>query len=142
MFNKDIAIKPFIFENEINEIIEEKGNQYAALRKVQWLKEDEQPDPNKGKLELRKWIIDKDGTEKANKGFTFMTPEGPHQLTETLVKNNYGDTANILDSISKRDDFSDAVNHVSNDKEQEGDGEFFDMRNALLSYNEGEDSDD
>lgn len=142
MFNKDIAIKPFIFNEEINEVVEEKGNQYGALRMVQWVKEDEEPDKSKAKLELRKYAIDKDGTEKPMKGYTFMTPEGPHQLTETLVDNNYGNTKNILRSVTKRDDFKDAVENIGKDDNDSGDGEYFDMRDALLSYTESNNNDD
>lgn len=140
MFNKDTPIKPFIFLDEINEIVEEKGNQFAALRKVQWIKEDEQPDASKAKLELRKWMVDKDGSEKANKGYTFMTPEGPHQLAEILVEKDYGKTSTILKSISKREDFRDALNDPDNE-EFGSDGEYFDMRETLLSYS-NEDNDD
>ena len=141
MFNKDIVVKPFIFLNDINEIVEEKGNQYTAIRKVQWIKEDEQPDASKAKLELRKWMVDKDGTEKANKGYTFMTPEGPHQLAEILVENDFGKTRTILKSISKRDDFKDVLNDP-NDEEFGNDGEYFDMRETLLSYSNEEDIDE
>ena len=139
MFNKDIAIKPFIFVDDINEVIEEKGNQYAALRKVAWVKEGEEPDKDKAKLEIRKWIVDKDGSEKAMKGYSFMTPEGPHQLTEVLVDNNFGNTKKILRSVTKRDDFKDAIENIGTDNDDNGEGDYFDMREALLSYSENND---
>lgn len=141
MFNKDIIIKPFIFINDINEIIEEKGNQYTAIRKVQWLKEGEEPDSEKGKIEIRKWIIQKDGTEQANKGVVFMTEDGPNQLTEILVKNDYGNTKNLIKSLLKRDNFKESVENLDKDDIDNLDGNYFDMRDMLLSYEDVEDKD-
>ena len=138
MFNNDISIKPYIFQDEINEVIEEKGNQFTALRVVEWLKEGEEPNKEKGKLELRRWIIEKDGTERANKGLVFMTKEGPHQLTETLVNNGFGDTKNIIKGVLNRDDAKDSITNLFNDNEEFSDGEYFDMRDMLLSYSETE----
>ena len=135
--NDDRPIKPFIFVDKINEVIEEKGNQFTALRTVQWIKEGDEPDPNKGKLELRRWMIDKDGSEKANKGVVFMTEEGPHQLVEIMVDNNYGNTKNIMKSIIKRQDFKESVINLNKDESEESsDGDYFDMRDMLLSYSE------
>ena len=108
-------------------------------------KEDEEPDKSKGKLEIRKWMLEKDGTERANKGIVFMTEEGPHQLTEIMVKNNYGDTKEILKSVLTRDNFKDSVvNLYSEDDSDEADGNYFDMRDMLLSYsdNSGDKEDD
>ena len=142
MFNKDVIIKPFIFLDEANEVIEEKGNQFTAIRKVQWLKEDEEPDKTKGKLEIRRWIVEKDGTEKANKGVVFMTDEGPHQLAHILVNNNYGKTKELMRSIVKRDDFKDSINNLYDDDKNDSDGDYFDMRDMLLSYSDDGDSND
>lgn len=142
MFNKDVVIKPFIFLDEINEIVEERGNQYTAIRKVQWIKEGEDPDPTKGKLEIRKWMIQKDGSEQANKGVVFMTENGPNQLTEILVKNNYGDTKNIIKSLLKRENFKESLQNLDNDDTSDNSGDYFDMRDMLLSYEETENKDD
>jgi hypothetical protein len=142
MFNKDVIIKPFIFLDETNEVIEEKGNQFTALRKVQWLKEGEDPDKSKGKLEIRRWIVEKDGTEKANKGVVFMTEEGPHQLAQILVNSNYGKTKELMKSIIKRDDFKDSINNLYDDDKNDSDGDYFDMRDMLLSYSDDGESND
>ena len=142
MFNKDVIIKPFIFLDETNEVIEEKGNQFTALRKVQWLKEGEDPDKSKGKLEIRRWIVEKDGTEKANKGVVFMTEEGPHQLAQILVNSNYGKTKELMKSIIKRNDFKDSINNLYDDDKNDSDGDYFDMRDMLLSYSDDGESND
>ena len=142
MFNKDVIIKPFIFLDETNEVIEEKGNQFTALRKVQWLKEGEDPNKSKGKLEIRRWIVEKDGTEKANKGVVFMTEEGPHQLAQILVNSNYGKTKELMKSIIKRDDFKDSINNLYDDDKNDSDGDYFDMRDMLLSYSDDGESND
>lgn len=141
MFNKDIVVKPFIFLNDINEIVEEKGNQYTAIRKVQWIKEGDDPDESKGKIEVRRWIIQKDGSEQANKGVVFMTEDGPNQLAEILVKNNYGDTKNIIKSLLKRDNFKESLTNL-NKEDTPDNGEYFDMRDMLLSYEDVEDKGD
>ena len=130
-FNKH----PFHFPS-VEEIIDEQGSQYIALRKTQWVNDDEEPDESKGKLELRKWTV-KDGKE-FGKGFAFLTENGPHELTRVLVKRGFGKTKEILSELRKRDDFKDAVETL--DKEEEiGDGEYFDMRSALLDDLEDED---
>ena len=134
MFNKDVVITPFIFQDEINEVIEEKNNQFTAIRKVQWVKEGDEPDKDKGKLEIRRWIMEKDGTEKANKGVVFMTDEGPHQLAEILVDNNYGRTKELTKSILSRPDAKESISNLYSDEGDSNDGEYFDMRDMLLSY--------
>ncbi len=138
MFNKsdDRPIQPFVFLDKTNEIIEEKGNQFTALRTIQWIKEGDTPDPTKAKLELRRWIIDKDGTERANKGVVFMTEEGPHQLVEIMTENNYGRTKEIMKALVKRADFKDSVINLNKEDVDDSDGEYFDMRDMLLSYSE------
>ena len=141
MFNKDVVIKPYIFLDETNEIIEEKNNQYTALRRVQWIKEDDEPDKSKSKLEIRRWIVEKDGTEKANKGVVFMTEEGPHQLAEILVNNNYGKTKELTKSLIKRNDFEESLNTLFSEDNELSDGNYFDMRDMLLSYSNEENGD-
>lgn len=141
MFNKDTVIQPFIFTDEINEVIEEKGNQFTAIRKVQWVKEGEEPDKTRGKLEIRRWIVEKDGTEKANKGVVFMTDEGPHQLAQILVDNEYGKTKELMKSIIRREDFKDSVTNLFEDDNDSSDGNYFDMRDMLLSYSDNENED-
>ena len=84
-------------------IIEEKNNQYAALREVAWFDKDP-------KLELRRWFRDENGDDRpTGKGITFMTENGANTLTETLVDRGYGDTSKLLLSISNRVETTDTI---------------------------------
>jgi hypothetical protein len=73
-----------------------------------------------------------DGKEIALKGCTFLTEEGPHNLTKALIQEGYGHTKEVLGELKKREDFKDAVEHL-NDDEDFGEGEYFDMRSILLT---------
>lgn len=72
--------------------IDEKGNTFIALRKVDW--------GNKGtyKLDLRKYYASESG-ETMSKGVTFLTDDGPDELTKVLLDTGYGDDSEIADSI-------------------------------------------
>lgn len=89
---------------DVNELIEERGNMVTMLRKLAWGDHDE-------KLELRRWIVDID-SEKANKGVTFMTEEGPNNLTEVMTRLGYGDTETLIKELSEREDFDEALVNV------------------------------
>lgn len=70
--------------------IESKGNMISRIGMVSW-------NGNQPKLEIRKWTLR--GEELVpNKGFTFMTEEGPTNLVHTLVQLGYGDI-NVLRNI-------------------------------------------
>lgn len=90
-----------IKEDGINEVIEENGNMIMMLREVAWQGRDY-------RLELRKWIVDTE-KEKPMRGVSFMTEQGPHTLTETLIKHGYGNTLNVLRELSGREDFEDSL---------------------------------
>ena len=139
-FDPEKKIKPVLFDN-LNEIFDEKGSTFIAMRRVQWCEEGKQPDKEKSKLELRKWRITPEGEERADKGFSFLTDEGPHELARVLVHNGYGDTKVLLKELKVRDDFKDSVDHLFDKEEVSDDGEYFDIRTALLS-NEATDGDD
>lgn len=82
---------------------EGSGNSFLAMRKLRW-------DENSNfKIDLRKWFTNSDGEEIAGKGFSFITEEGPNNLVNCLIDNGFGDTKDIVESISKRDDFIDAL---------------------------------
>lgn len=85
-------------------LIEEKGNQAVFFRRVSWGGRD-------SKLEIRKWYVD--GTkETAGKGVTFMTEEGPDELVRIMTETGFGKTDEILENISKRDDFGISVKKI------------------------------
>lgn len=117
---------------DYDETIDEKGNSIVALRKVQWgIGPDDQEDPEKVKLELRKWYINPEG-ETPGKGVTFLTEEGPHELAKTLVGSGYGHTEDILSSLMKREDFVDVCKNIQNPSKEEMDNsEYYDARQAL-----------
>ena len=85
-------------------LIEEKGNQALFFRRVSWGGRDAKP-------EIRKWYVD--GTsETPGKGFSFMTEDGPNELIKIMTDLGYGNTDEILENISKREDFPTAVKKV------------------------------
>lgn len=86
--------------DDINHIIDEKGNTFIALRKMYWGEK-----PENAKLELRKYHNTSDGGETPSKGVTFLTEEGPHNLTHTLLGMGFGYTPRVLESIKDREDF-------------------------------------
>ena len=140
-FDPNISVKPIKF-GSIDATFDEKGSTFLAIRQIQWCKDGEEPDIEKSKLELRKWRVQSDGTERADKGFSFLTPEGPHELARVLVHEGYGETGTILKELRVRDDFKSSVEHI-NDDEFVGEGEFFDMRTLMEELpSESEEEDD
>lgn len=82
-------------------VFDEKGNTILSLREESW-------NDKEFKLSLRKCYIDKEGNQSPNKGFSFLTEEGPNMLTEELVKRGYGDTKELLDILKDRDDVNES----------------------------------
>lgn len=97
------SFKYSIVEN-IDYTFEEKGNQFGAVRKVQW------GDSDKSYLDIRKWRNAPDGTEQAAKGYTFMTEEGPSELTKVLLNLGFGNTREVIGIIKNREDFRKSLN--------------------------------
>lgn len=96
------------FKYEVDEnfdyLIEEKGNQAIFFRRVSWGGRDAKP-------EIRKWYVDST-SETPGKGFSFMTDEGPDELVKVMTEIGYGKTNEILENISKREDFGISVKKV------------------------------
>jgi hypothetical protein len=130
IFMAEFTAEQHIFGLDVT--FDEAGSRFLAMRKVQWIDKakGEEPDESKAKLELRKYIIDKDGNEKANKGFSFLTEEGPHELARVLVHEGYGKTKEILNELKVRPDFIDAAKTL-NDNEDSTEGEYFDIRSLI-----------
>ena len=120
----------FYMHDDVDEIFDEKGNMFLAMRKVQWCKPGVEPDPNKAKLELRKWNMTQEG-EIPSKGFSFLTDEGPNELVDVLISNGYGHTKDILLKLKEREDFDDIVKSIYD--EVDSDEEYFDARDVLLT---------
>ena len=116
---------------DFDKIFDEKGNAMLALRKIKW------GDSDNVKLDLRKWYNTNDG-ETVGKGFSFLTDEGPHELTKVLVENGYGYTKDIVNALKTRKDFKQVIENVAPDidisnLEVEDDGvDYYDPKNILL----------
>ena len=115
----------------VNRVVEEKGNQFIRFAQIAWAGEDEEVDPGKIKYDLRRYFTDADGVEKMGKGVTFLSDNGPTELTHILVEEGFGKTSKILEVIKNRDDFADAVHEVYGDKISESDHGTFDLRDIL-----------
>lgn len=103
-------------DNEINEVFDEGvGSSFLAFRKIRW------NENSPYKLDIRKWFTNADGTETAGKGVSFMTEQGPHELTKVLLKHGFGETRDILDSIKEREDFLYNVKEVLDELGEESD---------------------
>ena len=91
----------------VDEVIDEvPGNSFIALRKLRW-------SPNASfKLDIRKWFTNGAGEEIAGKGVSFMTPEGPDNLIEALLKVGCGDTRKTLNGLKDREDFLPNVKQI------------------------------
>lgn len=139
MFDNNLTYKVF---KDFNIPFDEKGSTCGTVRKVQWVKDGNEPDESKAKIEIRKMYINSEG-EKTGKGYTFSTPEGPGELAVGLINAGFGDTKDILKAVRKRDDFLEAAQKINEDSDDYGDGEMFDMRDLLLgSEDESGDYDD
>lgn len=127
--------RPIYFDG-IDGIFDEKGSTFLALRKTQWCEQDEEPDPEKAKLELRKFRITSEG-ERADKGFSFLTEDGPHELVKVLVQEGFGNTKEIIQELKKRSNFRESIENLFDDTEEiDSNGEYFDMRSVLLDDSE------
>lgn len=78
-------------EDPLENVFDNRDNSYLAIRTVSWNK-------SHPKLEIRRWYMDAEDNETPSKGITFMTKEGPHQLTHLLLKLGYGDN-DVIDAI-------------------------------------------
>lgn len=111
---------------------DEKGTTCGSVRLVQWVKDGNEPDESKAKIELRK-LYTSGAEEKTGKGYTFSTLEGPGELAIGLIKAGFGDTKEILKTVRERDDFIEAATSINDDPDDNSDGEMFDMRDLLLA---------
>lgn len=86
-----------------DKVFDEKGNSFLAIRKIDW--------GGRGtpKLELRKWFNNAQGEETIGKGFSFLTEEGPNELTKVLIESGFGHTEEIIEGIKDREDFLPAL---------------------------------
>lgn len=105
-------------------VIEEVQNQHTDLAMVEWGAD---ATGEKARLEIRRWRNQPDGTDFPLKGCTFMTEEGPHNLTSALLEMGYGNTKDCLQTLSTRSDFKKSLNSVLGK-----DSEFYDEEAGTL----------
>lgn len=122
----------YFIHDDIDYVFEEKGNSFSAIRKIQWANAGDEPDPEKAKLEIRKWYVNENGEERIGKGYTFSNEDGPKDLINTFIEHGYGDTKDILLRLKDRADFKESVEHMYDQEESDDTGIYFDAREALL----------
>lgn len=114
----------------INRIVEERGNQFIRFAQIAWKGEDEECEPSEIKYDLRKYTTDSDGKERMLKGVSFLSEEGPTELTHILLEEGFGKTENVIDIIKNRQDFKDAVEASYGVHTDNNDGTF-DLRDII-----------
>ena len=88
-FNNDFYCE--VDENYPQRVIDEKGNTYLELSKFRW--------NGKGefKLGIRKVYSNAQG-DHAGKSLSFLTEDGPHDLTTALITDGYGNPDEIVET--------------------------------------------
>lgn len=80
------------YDERLDKVVDEKANQFISVRFAKW-KEDQD-----FQLEIRRFALSEDG-ETPLKGVRFLTDNGPHELTTTLVENGFGMADELVDII-------------------------------------------
>ena len=65
------------------------------------------------------------------KGVSFLSEEGPNELTHILLEEGFGKTDKIIDIIKNRDDFKSAVESSYNTNINDNDDGTFDLRDII-----------
>lgn len=124
-----MADKEFKYEvdKDFNYTIDERGNSFIALRKIRW------GDNDNYKLDIRKYISTEKG-EQMMKGFSFITDDGPNELSRVLLDTGYGKPDEIAQVIvdNRKDIFNEISKRVNGEftitEDNESDEELFDAR--------------
>lgn len=91
----------------VNEVFDElPGQSFLAFRRLRWT------ESSPFRYDIRKWFTTSDGEEKAGKGVSFMTEEGPDNLISALMRHGFGDTRKTLEAIKDRPDFLPNVKEI------------------------------
>ena len=118
--NEDFTYKV----GDIDEVVDSKGNSVILLRKIAW------GEKGKEKLELRRWIVDIN-EEKALKGVSFLTDDGPNNLVNVLLDKGFGKTNEVLEVLSTRNDFKDALESLNKPKNTKKSSRYSDPKDIL-----------
>ena len=113
---------------------------YWKVLKNRLIKEGNEPDESKAKIEIRK-VTMKDNEETALKGYAFATEEGPGELITGMIKAGFGDTKEILRAVRTREDFMEAATTINEESDDSDSGEMFDMRKLLEGMDVEEEDD-
>lgn len=100
----------FKIQDGLNEVLEESNNKFKALRRISF-------GEREPKIDIRTWYVDGDGQEKMAKGGIQLSDEGANNLTVFMVRENYGDTKEILTELKKRDNFIPSLTSVLSNEE-------------------------
>lgn len=109
---------------DIDEVVDSKGNSVILLRKIAW------GEKGKEKLELRRWIVDIN-EERALKGVAFLTEDGPHNLVNVLIEKGFGKTNEVLNVLSTREDFKEALDSLNKPKTAKKSSRYSDPKDIL-----------
>ena len=124
-FRRDNDKGDFTYKvGDIDEVVDSKGNSVIMLRTVAW------GENGKEKLELRRWIVDINA-EKPLKGVAFLTEDGPDNLVNVLLDKGYGKTDEVLEVLSTRDDFDDALSELNKPKNSKKSSRYSDPKEIL-----------
>lgn len=92
---------------KIDEIFEEKGNQFTTFREV-YYNDSETP-----KYEIRRYSTNSEGQEVMGKGDVLMTETGPQELAKAIIRTGFGTTQEYIQELKdSREDFDIAFNKV------------------------------
>ena len=80
------------YDERLDKVVDEKANQFISVRFAK-CKEDQHC-----QLEIRSFALSEDG-ETPLKGVRFLTDNGPHELTTTLIENGFGMADELVDTI-------------------------------------------
>ena len=123
--NNEKSDAPFTYTvGGIDEVIDSKGNSVIMLRNIAW------GENGKEKLEIRRWIVDIN-EEKPLKGVTFLTEDGPDNLVNVLLNKGFGKTEEVLEVLSTRDDFKDALDEFNKPKTAKKSNRYSDPKEIL-----------
>jgi hypothetical protein len=99
----------------LDEVVDESNNSMVVLRKAKW----GDTDKSKFKIELRRCYVTNTGEERVGRGCTFITENGPNNLTSALLKHGFGDTKEVIQSIKDRDNFDISMRRALSDEDLE-----------------------
>lgn len=117
----------YSIDKNFDHTIDEKGNAFISLRKIAW------GNSENYKLDLRKYYATADG-ERMSRGVSFLTDDGPNELTNVLVQEGYGDDLELATII--KENRSGVMKYLASDLDKikenmDSDDDLYDVRELL-----------